>query len=194
MAEVIQSEDVGIKILPLSRQHGTDFTKTDSFDEILQKLSEAELDTLYYVAGGGPFGDFGSKEWKDHQWAFRLNFEFPAMLLHYFLKSPGTLKKIVFVGSSVAESSADPGAASYSAAKHGLKGLVDSVIAEKPELIVQLFSPGYMDTDMLPANAWPRQRGLAEEPHAVARRLWQWSESTVECATIQEATDVRSQS
>ena len=194
LEKVIQAELPEAKIMPLSRQHGADFTKVDSYEDILNQLSGAELDTLVYVAGGGPFGDYASKEWKDHQWAFRLNFEFPAQLLHHFLQNPGTLKKLVFVGSSVAESKPDPGAASYAASKHGLKGLIESVIAENPPLTIQLFSPGYMDTDMLTANAWPRQQGLAEDPAEVARRLWQWSESTVECGSIQEEIDVRQQS
>ena len=98
------------------------------------------------------------------------------------------------MGSSVAEDKADPGAASYAAAKHALKGLLESVILEKPDLDVRLFSPGYMDTGMLPQNAWPRQQGLAEDPDAVARRLWQWSNSAVKCGSIQEAINVRSES
>lgn len=194
LAKCIEKESPETELLLLSRTHGVDFADESQYSQILERLEQAQLSKIFYVAGGGPYGSYSSKEWKDHQWALRLNFEFPAMLLHYFLQKPGKLTQLVFVGSSVAEDKPDPGAASYAAAKHGLKGLIDSVIAEKPALDVRLYSPGYMDTKLLPQNAWPRQQGLAEDPHDVARRLWQWSQSKVKCGTFQEATNVRSES
>jgi hypothetical protein len=43
---------------------------------------------------------------------------------------------------------------------------VDSLSPE-----VRLFSPGYMQTDLLPANSQPRQNGEAENPLDVAKKL-----------------------
>ncbi len=128
---------------------------------------------LIYSVAGGPFGSFGSKAWKDHEWAWEVSFRFPARLLHEVLAAPiPSLRQVVFVGSQIAEAQADPFAASYAAAKHALKGLVTSVQGEKPALDVRLFSPGYMDTELLPKNAWPRQSpGLVQDPGAVARQL-----------------------
>lgn len=133
---------------------------------------------IIYFAGGGPHGNFGSKEFKDHLWSFRVNFEFPAYLLHSILSSNDCpqLQQICFIGSAIAEAAADPQAASYSAAKHALLGLISSVQQEEHgSLDLRLFSPSYMDTTLLPANAWPRQR--PETVHSslkVATALWNW--------------------
>ena len=85
----------------------------------------------------------------------------------------GTVVAMALVGSAVAQDKPDPGASSYSSAKHGLKGLCESLQKESPKCAIHLFSPGYMDTDLLPANAWPRQQGLVEDVNSVAKRLWQ---------------------
>ena len=106
------------------------------------------------MAGGGPHGKFQSKEFKDHLWAYKLNLLFPAELIHWSLRNL-SLKQFVLVGSSVAESNADPLASSYSSAKHGLKGLVSSINAEGCDFDLRLFSPPYMDTDLLPNNSQP---------------------------------------
>lgn len=172
-----------------------DFTKVDLWPEYIEAyrrcLQGIEGDAnprlrFFYFAGGGPYGPFSSKEFKDHQWAMRLNFEYPAYLLHHLLSDPDDipgLKQIVFIGSSVAENRADPNAASYSAAKHALRGLVESVVSElnqsKSSLDVRLFSPGYMNTSLLPAQAWPRKiKGLVLEPALVAATLLEWSLSS----------------
>lgn len=157
-----------------------DFTKSEDQDRILNALTEFQPHRLFYVAGGGPYGNFADKEWKDHVWAYQLNLLFPARLMFQLLKNgaQSDLKQMIFVGSSVAESKPDPKAASYSSAKHGLKGLVETLKLEYPKFDLRLFSPGYMDTDMLPANALPRQsEGLVAKSHEVAQTLWQWSNS-----------------
>ena len=108
---------------------------------------------------------------------------YPAELLHLILTecksqteseipSWASLAQITFVGSQIAESKADPNAASYAAAKHGLKGLITTIQAEaaqKPNIL--LFSPGYMQTDMLPAHSWPVAKGLAVSSGLVAKQL-----------------------
>lgn len=138
----------------------------------LAMLTDFMPDAIYYVAGGGPYGKYGDKEWKDHEWAFEVNFRFPARILHWAcrLKSD-VLKKIVVVGSSIAENNPDPHAASYAAGKHALKGLVDTLKAEGTPFDLVLFSPGYMATEMLPKNSTPRIEGKAADPREVAKEL-----------------------
>lgn len=163
----------------LSRKYGGfDVTRIEQWDTLVSKISDLGPAKIVYFSGGGPYGVFGSKAFKDHQWAFRLNFEFPAFLLHRVLQAGAfdKLQQVCFIGSAIAESKPDPGAASYSAAKHGLLGLVSSVQAEAHgDLDLRLYSPGYMDTGMLPANAWPRaQAGLVRAPADMAGELYAW--------------------
>lgn len=157
-----------------------DFTDESQWNLLLEKILAAGPSRIFYFAGGGPYGDFDTKAWKDHLWAYRLNFLFPAFLLHTAILSAKNLRQIVYIGSAIAEDTPDPGAASYSAAKHSLKGLVTSVQkeiqAEQKSLDLRLYSPGYMNTDLLPPDAWPRQQqGLVLETDKVANDLWQWS-------------------
>jgi short-subunit dehydrogenase len=147
------------------------------FLEKIENLHSFKATHILYFAGGGPFGDFEKKDFKDHQWSWRVSFEAAAFVLHWALKQQ-QLQQICFIGSKIAESQPDPGAASYCAAKHALKGLVESVqmeLSSKSSAVdLRLFSPGYMDTDLLPANAWPRQQNLTEKPAAVAEKLVEW--------------------
>jgi len=159
-----------------------DFSHGESQEKLLQVLREFKPEVVFYVAGGGPFGTYGSKAWRDHAWAFELNLLFPARLLHALLSEVvfhPALQKVAFVGSAIAGLQPDPKASSYAAAKHGLRGLITSVQAENPEVDVFLFEPGYMQTAMLPPNAWPRQQGLASDPKDEARKLWQLMQSSV---------------
>ena len=91
-----------------------DFSKPAEQADLEQKLKSFHVTQIFYFAGGGPYGPFCEKEWKDHQWAWQVNFLFPAYLLHTFCDQ---LKRFVLVGSAIAESQADPLSASYSAAK-----------------------------------------------------------------------------
>lgn len=153
-----------------------DFTKNEMQSAFLAKLIEFSPNAVIYCAGGGPYGDYRLPKWSDHTWALELNLIFPARMLHFLLQSSehlGELKKIIVVGSKIAGRKPDPGAASYSAAKHGLVGLIESIRMESPPVDIQLFEPGYMDTQMLPKNAWPRQAGLAVSPELEASKLWQ---------------------
>lgn len=152
-----------------------DFSKKDLFEYYCEQIAASDPDRIYYFAAGGTYGPFKRFQWKDHIWTMSVTFEFPAFLLHYFLKNSTRLKQIVFIGSSVAESQADPNAAMYCAAKHALKGLVSSVEKEGPSFQIKLFSPGYMNTQMLPKGAWPREQGLAVEPSQVASELMHFS-------------------
>ncbi len=152
----------------------TDFTKPEDQEKTIQQiLEQATLeDKLFYVAGGGPYGPFANRSFKDHEWAWDVTFKFPAKLLHALAKTKPL--QTILVGSAVAESNPDPHAASYAAAKHALKGLVLSLQKEYPQWDLRLFSPGYMDTDMLPRNAPVRAHAICD-PADIARDLWDWS-------------------
>lgn len=152
-----------------------DFSKKDLFEFYAEQIQATAPDRIFYFAAGGAYGPFKKYQWKDHVWTMSVTFDFPAFLLHYFLRNPQKLKQMVFIGSSVAESQADPNAAMYCAAKHALRGLLSSVEKESPTFQVKLFSPGYMNTQMLPKGAWPREQGLAVEPSQVALELMRFS-------------------
>lgn len=163
-----------------------DFSKPGINGEFESQLKAFGATHLIYFAGGGPYGFFQDKKWSDHQWSLQTTFLYPAELLHSILADPGSwpgLKKIVLIGSAVAEDKADPRASSYSAAKHALRGLVSSVQEEiktqgKGLPQVLLFSPPYMQTDLLPAHSHPRLSDRAENPEVVARRLIEYIENT----------------
>ena len=166
-----------------------DFADPSQWESYAQKIIESQASRIFYFAGGGPYGNFATKAWKDHQWAFRLNFEFPAFVLHQILKQKNTCQ-LVFIGSAIADNSPDPGAASYSASKHALRGLISSVQAEETAIDLRLYSPGYMDTDLLPPDAWPRQQaGKVLPTDKVVDDLWQWSMNQHDANTQRIFTD-----
>lgn len=152
-----------------------DFSKLPVDPEFVRRLHEFSPTDLIYFAGGGPYGNFAEKKWSDHQWALNTTFLYPAELLHTVLNENWTsLKTITLIGSAIAESKPDLNAASYAAAKHALKGLVMTIQLElgvDTGPVVQLFSPGYMQTDLLPFHSEPRQKQLAENPLDVAKKL-----------------------
>jgi short-subunit dehydrogenase len=175
---LIVSRRTPVESLERTKHFFADLSQVD-WPSKLSELEKFNPTHVLYCAGGGPYGYFQTKNFKDHQWAWRVSFEAAAQVLHWSLQQ-SQIKQLCFVGSKIAESQPDPGAASYCAAKHALKGLIESVQKEqsdkdlKPDL--RLFSPGYMDTDLLPANAWPRQQNRVEDPAAVAQKLVQWLE------------------
>jgi short-subunit dehydrogenase len=163
-----------------------DFTNSEQRLLLFEQLRKYSPHTIFCVAGGGPYGAFETKEMKDHMWAYELNLIFPAHLLHFALSTIPSVKKIVFVGSAIADSKPDANAASYASAKHGLRGLVTTVREEQRarssanRVDIRLFSPGYIDTDLLPRNAHPRQSGDVRSAEDVAEELWQWSQSSLD--------------
>jgi short-subunit dehydrogenase len=163
-----------------------DFTNATAIVTILQHLSSYRPTRLFYCAGGGPFGIFQEKPWHSHLWALQLNLLFPAQLLHSLLSERlllfKNLRQIIIIGSSIAENNADPGASSYSAGKHGLKGLLHSLVVENSAstadnlIDLRLYSPGYMDTTLLPPNSRPRQDGsFIADPNKIADDLLRWA-------------------
>jgi 2-deoxy-D-gluconate 3-dehydrogenase len=140
-----------------------DMSKSLDQELLLEKITEVHYDLILYVAGGGPHGDFEKREWKDHDWALQTSLIAPMKLINTWLRSK-TQKgrgRFVVVGSKTAESQPDPRSASYAASKHGLIGLISSLQGElkHSDKKVFLFSPPYMDTQMLPATAIVRHNG-----------------------------------
>lgn len=183
------------KFQSILRHEKFDAAKVDQWGGVFDLVEKANPEKIFLFLGGGPFGPFETKQFKDHEWAWNVSFRFQAFLLHAILQKRKEdssafteLKQIIFIGSSVAESKADPGAASYAAAKHALIGLITSVQAEsrggesqgdqfKQQLDIRLVSPPYMNTRMLPASAWPREQGLVREPREVALEMKSWLEN-----------------
>lgn len=173
-------------VVEFSRSRGQfDATQEEKWMEWLERWKKISPTRIVCFMGGGPYGQYGTKAFKDHRWAFRLNFEFPAFLLHSALTDSNwsSLKQICFIGSAIAEAKPDPLAASYAAAKHALCGLVTSIQRETHgSLDLRLFSPGFMDTNMLPKNAWPRHGGaVVRKPEQVAQNLLSWLQDST-CA------------
>jgi short-subunit dehydrogenase len=157
-----------------------DLTTENHQIEACRMLRATEFDLVVYCAGGGPHGEFIKKDWKDHLWALQINQVAPARILHQWLKlrdQMPELAKFVVVGSRVAENKSDPLAASYSSGKSGLYGLINSL---QPELENKpfkawLFSPGYMDTEMLPSTAKVRHDGSKlMSADAAAQAMLRW--------------------
>lgn len=136
-------------------------------------LSEEPASKVFCVAGGGPYGPYHSQPWGAHEWALQVSFIFPAKVLHV-LAARAVKPQVVLIGSSVAETAPDPNAASYCAAKHALRGLFYTIKSEYPAWDVRLFSPGYIDTQLLPKNAAVRSKGVYD-PKVLARELWSWT-------------------
>lgn len=146
-----------------------DFTNADKSSDALAELEEWQPHRIFYFAGGGPYGLYEKKEWKDHFWCYRLNLLFPAQLLHASMKWQSVVQWVV-IGSEVAEAKPDPLASSYASAKHGLKGLIES-LKQESKRDIRLFSPGYMDTDLLPPGASVRKTHKITPVRDVAKLL-----------------------
>lgn len=158
-----------------------DFSDESIIVEVVNFLCENDVTKILYVAGGGPFGFFGEKKWTDHHWAFKVNFLFPCQLIHKILSEKRTaIDQLVYVGSNIAENLPEPQGASYAASKLAMKGLIKSIQAESGlkklnGLDLRLYSPGYIDTDLLPKNASPRQNGSKIfAPREVAVDIVNW--------------------
>jgi short-subunit dehydrogenase len=162
---------------PNQQKFSSDLAQPDEWPKLLEALSKFSPDRIFYVAGGGPHGDFKKKEWKDHLWAYNLNLLAPAFFIHAALggKLGSTLNQFIVFGSAVAESEVDLGAASYSSCKHGILGLVKNLNAENPNFDLRLYSPGYTDTDLIPKVEKPRLALCT--PQQVAKDVLLWSQS-----------------
>lgn len=125
----------------------------DMTDSQFDLIRDFNPDIFIHCAGGGPYGLFHEKKFKSHEWALRVNLLSYMQITHTLLnQKPRKIMQMIAVGSSIAESQPDPGAASYSTAKHALLGFSANLRAEYPEIDIRVFSPGYMNTPMLPAQ------------------------------------------
>ena len=150
-----------------------DFSREDGQIQAFHRLELFHPERIFYFAGGGPYGAFEKKAWKDHVWAWTVTFLFAARVVHWAMQHD--VEQVVLIGSAISESKGDPKAASYSSAKHALLGLVRSIHLENPAFDLRVFSPGYMDTDLLPAHAPPRHSEEMQSPEEVVEVLWKWS-------------------
>lgn len=155
-----------------------DFSVSENVDVLLTQLKTIQPQRVFYFAGGGCYGNFAAKKWRDHLWGLQVTFLTPARLLHSILSDPtlACIEQIIFVGSQVADNQGDAGASSYAAAKHGLRGLTQSILGEGCGKDLRFFRPGYMDTDMLPPKCPPRRRGgVLIKPEEAARIFVDWA-------------------
>ena len=151
-----------------------DFSRQSDGAFLVELVKKQKIKRLFYFAGGGPYGPFTDKEWKDHRWALQVSLLTPAFLVHQLFNETH-LEQMVFVGSLVADDKPDPLAASYACAKHGLRGLVTTLIQEPHQKDLRFFRPGYMDTDMLPPKASVRQKeGRLLDCDEVACTFFHW--------------------
>lgn len=171
-AERVQKQ-LKCEVLVISRKSSVsfDFSRSETWLKLISHLKEWQPTRIWYFAAGGPYGHFSDKEWKDHEWAWRVSFLCPAFLLHSSELVP---QQWIAVGSAIAENRPDPMAGSYCAAKHALRGLITTLQAESAKPDLRLFSPGYMDTDLLPPQALPRQKELVS-PSLVAQQFVDWA-------------------
>ena len=160
-------------------RHSIDMSQAQG-QQSLQSLIESEkFDLVIYAAGGGPHGSFSAKDFKDHRWSLEVGLVAPMALAWAWLRcrDQNKMGRFVIVGSRIAEESPDPQASSYAAGKHGLVGFVSSLQKEleQNQNKVWLFSPGYMDSEMLPLTAKIRHDGsklMSTETAAQALLRW----------------------
>lgn len=148
-----------------------DLSKPADLVQLLEFMKAWKPQRIFYFPGGGPWGPFGSKAWKDHQWALQVSFLSAAELIHCALNVP-EVRQIVAVGSAIAECQPDQNAASYAASKHALRGLISTLNQEAPLKDIRLFSPGYMATDLLPHPV--REGKDVLSPEALAEKFVPW--------------------
>jgi len=183
-AEILPAED---RLLLVSRKEPVgfqregqffraDLAKSEDRAALLEKLREFEADFVIDFAAGGPYGDFATKNWKDHMWSFQVSFMAKAEIVHGLASFAKPPTEVCWIGSAIAEDEGDVKAGSYAAAKAALKSLFFTLRKEQSlPFKLLMFSPGYIDTDLLPANSAPRKQAeslwTAKE---VAEKLRAW--------------------
>ena len=160
------------ELKPNTQIYAFDFSKA-SAEELIPIIQNFQPTEVVYCAGGGPYANYFESSWDSHQWSLKVTFLFAAELILKLGQSKGHQpESIIVIGSSIAESSPDPMAASYCAAKHALKGLISTLQMEKScPIQIKMFSPGYIATDLLPKNSAPRLDGRAQSVESVASEL-----------------------
>ena len=175
-----------------SKLEQLDLSKPESLIQITNHFTEYEPEMVFYVAGGGVHGEYFSKPMHSHRWTFEVNFFRPIEIAHS-LKQAGYKGTFVYVGSAIAERSNSKNSLSYAESKKlALKTLLS---LNESELKVRIFSPPYMDTNLLPKNSWPRLEypDLVLDPNYVAAELLKWLniDPFLETKTLSENFDPR---
>jgi short-subunit dehydrogenase len=174
LVELLRQENLTAESMSRKSEMKADFAKSEAWNQVFQKIQNYDPTRIIYSAAGGPYGAFDKFQWKDHAWSLKVTFEFPAALIHFLTQNKfSNLKQVIMVGSAIAESQPDPGAAAYCAAKHALRGLVTTLQKENLTFDLRLLSPGYVATDLLPADSAPRTQGLARDPFKIAALMIQ---------------------
>lgn len=153
-----------------------DFSTTDAVSKIMRLVEVEKPKVIFYSAGGGPHGDFFSKNMESHMWAYHVNHFTPIALAYELIKIKYD-GVFLYVGSAIAERSNSEQSLSYAFSKKmSVKTLLS--IPEKT-LKIRVFSPPYMNTGLLPPKAWPRVETpkLVVEPDLVAKKMMSWLEA-----------------
>ncbi len=171
----LKSKLVKVPLISVSRTGESDIkidlSKERAVDDVLSLVIKEEIEVVYYVAGGGPHGDFFSKPWHSHEWAFKLNAMTPLGIIEKIPKKV----EFVYLGSAIAERSESKDSLSYSWSKK----LVKKAVLSSSNKNLLIFSPPYMDTGLLPKGAWPRLEcpNLVLKADVVADALLSWMET-----------------
>jgi len=150
-----------------------DLSKETASNSVLTLVSEYEPSRILYVAGGGPHGPYFQKGIKSHKWAYAVNYFTPIQILNDLIEKSYE-GEFIYIGSAIAERSTSDKSLSYSASKTAAKSVILSY--DSKLLKTKVFSPAYMDTDLLPKGSWPRMEcsELVIEPSKVAEVLLNW--------------------
>ncbi|HEX8505276.1 MAG TPA: SDR family oxidoreductase [Hymenobacter sp.] len=149
LAEVVaECERVGTQALAVP----TDVTDAAA----VERLAEAavafggRIDVWVNNAGSGAIGPFTTVPLAAHEQVLRVNlfgylYGAYAVLPHFRREGRGTLINTISLGAWLPE----PGTASYSASKYGLRGLMDTLrteVSDEPNIHVCDVHPAYIDT------------------------------------------------
>lgn len=136
-----------------------DLSKTKESLEIFKKqFEELNPTAIFFLAGGGPFGSFVDKEFKDHEWALNVNFITPLAMIHHAQLVSKVSLTLICIGSQISETKAHKNGLAYGAAKSAMSASVRTLQSEcdPEEMAFHLYRLGYMDTPMLTKNSVPR--------------------------------------
>lgn len=154
----------------VSRKQGLkiDLCQEGAVTEVVNWVCEHQPSYVFYVAGGGPHGAFFKFQEKDHDWAFRLNYWTPRQIF-LDLKTKSYSGEFIYIGSAIALRSESLSSLSYNLSKRAATAFFLSQGA-------RVFSPAYMDTNLLPKRAWPRKLcpELVVAPDKVADVMQKW--------------------
>jgi len=175
-----------------SSVESVDLSQPASIALVEKHLLSFGPDLVFYVAGGGVYGEYFSKPMHSHRWTFEVNFFRPTQIAD-LLKKSGFKGKFIYIGSAIAERSESLKCISYSYSK---KLAVKTLLSlSEEDLKVRVFSPPYMDTDLLPKNSWPRLESpqLVLNTQVVAAELLKWlaEDSSKDFKTLSEDFDPR---